>query len=87
VIQLAYESGINVFDLSEAYSGGRAELELGRILQRRGWKRSSYVVTTKIYWNTKCVEMTVGNVCHIHRLRTTSSVSYEGVSKSFRTES
>ena len=57
VIQLAYDSGINVFDLSEAYSGVRAELELGRILQQRGWKRSSYIVTTKIYWNTKCVQM------------------------------
>jgi aryl-alcohol dehydrogenase-like predicted oxidoreductase len=57
VIQLAYDSGINVFDLSEAYSGVRAELELGRILQRRGWKRSSYIVTTKIYWNTKCVTL------------------------------
>lgn len=57
VIQLAYDSGINVFDLSEAYSGVRAEVELGRILQRRGWKRSSYIVTTKIYWNTKCVQM------------------------------
>jgi len=57
VIQLAYDSGINVFDLSEAYSGVRAEVELGRILQRRGWKRSSYIVTTKIYWNTKCVHM------------------------------
>ncbi|PSN38408.1 Voltage-gated potassium channel subunit beta-2 [Blattella germanica] len=56
VIQLAYDSGINVFDLSEAYSGVRAELELGRILQRRGWKRSSYIVTTKIYWNTKSDE-------------------------------
>jgi aryl-alcohol dehydrogenase-like predicted oxidoreductase len=57
VIQLAYDSGINVFDLSEAYSGVRAEVELGRILQRRGWKRSSYIVTTKIYWNTKCVQI------------------------------
>nr|CAD7257319.1 unnamed protein product [Timema shepardi] len=56
VINLAYDSGINLFDLSEAYSGPRAEIELGRILQRQGWKRSSYVVTTKIYWNTKSEE-------------------------------
>ena len=56
VITLAYESGINVFDLSEAYSGPRAEIELGRILARRGWKRSSYIVTTKIYWNSKSDE-------------------------------
>lgn len=53
VVALAYDSGINVFDLSEAHSGHRAETELGRILLRRAWRRSSYVVTTKIYWNTK----------------------------------
>jgi aryl-alcohol dehydrogenase-like predicted oxidoreductase len=53
VVTLAYDSGINLFDLSEAYSGTRAESELGRILQRKGWKRASYVVTVKIYWNSK----------------------------------
>ncbi|XP_033210367.1 voltage-gated potassium channel subunit beta-2 isoform X3 [Belonocnema kinseyi] len=53
VVTLAYDSGINVFDLSEAHSGHKAEIQLGRILLRRCWKRSSYVVTTKIYWSTK----------------------------------
>ncbi|XP_066584450.1 voltage-gated potassium channel subunit beta-2 isoform X2 [Prorops nasuta] len=53
VVALAYDSGINVFDLSEAHSGHRAEVQFGRILLRRAWSRSSYVVTTKIYWNTK----------------------------------
>lgn len=75
IIVLAMDSGINVFDLSEAHSGKpdkqtkglyaisnrallscagtRAEVELGRILSRRGWKRTSYIVTTKIYWSTR----------------------------------
>ncbi|XP_026463990.1 LOW QUALITY PROTEIN: voltage-gated potassium channel subunit beta-2-like [Ctenocephalides felis] len=53
IVRLAVDSGINLFDLSEAHS---AETELGRILQRRGWKRSSYIVTTKIYWSTKSDE-------------------------------
>ncbi|XP_060516522.1 voltage-gated potassium channel subunit beta-2 isoform X2 [Cylas formicarius] len=56
VIVLAVESGINVFDLSEAHSGTRAEVELGRILARRGWKRTSFIVTTKIYWSTRSEE-------------------------------
>uniref|UniRef100_A0A1B6BY05 NADP-dependent oxidoreductase domain-containing protein n=1 Tax=Clastoptera arizonana TaxID=38151 RepID=A0A1B6BY05_9HEMI len=56
VIQAAYESGINVFDLSEAHCGLRAEVELGHILQKKGWKRSSFIVTTKIYWNSKSDE-------------------------------
>ncbi|XP_015836069.1 voltage-gated potassium channel subunit beta-2 [Tribolium castaneum] len=56
IIVLAVESGINVFDLSEAHSGTRAEVELGRILARRGWKRTCYIVTTKIYWSTRSEE-------------------------------
>ncbi|XP_066258770.1 voltage-gated potassium channel subunit beta-2 [Euwallacea similis] len=56
IIVLAVESGINVFDLSEAHSGTRAEVELGRILSRRGWKRTTFIVTTKIYWSTRSEE-------------------------------
>ncbi|XP_039280937.1 voltage-gated potassium channel subunit beta-2 isoform X2 [Nilaparvata lugens] len=56
VVHAAYECGINVFDLSEAHCGVRAELQLGHILQRKAWKRSSYIVTTKIYWNSKSDE-------------------------------
>lgn len=53
IITLAYDSGINVFDLSEAYSGPAAEVELGKILKKKGWKRTSYNVITKIYWTSK----------------------------------
>ncbi|KAB0798073.1 hypothetical protein PPYR_09066 [Photinus pyralis] len=56
IVSLAMDSGINVFDLSEAHSGTRAEVELGRILIRKGWKRSSFVVNTKIYWSTRSEE-------------------------------
>lgn len=56
VIILAVDSGINIFDLSEAHSGTRAEIELGRILARRAWKRTGYVVITKIYWSTRSEE-------------------------------
>lgn len=35
------------------FAGTRAEVELGRILTRRGWKRTCYIVTTKIYWSTR----------------------------------
>lgn len=34
----------------------RLETELGKIIARSGWKRSSYVITTKIYWSTKSEE-------------------------------
>lgn len=51
IIVMAFESGINVFDLSDGYCGPRAEVSLGRILKQRRWRRSSYVVMTKIYWS------------------------------------
>lgn len=53
VITVAYEAGINTFDLSEAYSGGRAEIQLGNILKKKAWRRTSYHVITKVYWNNK----------------------------------
>lgn len=49
ILKLAIDSGINLFDISEAHS----ETEIGKILQRTGWKRTSYVITTKVYWSTK----------------------------------
>ncbi|XP_024916235.1 voltage-gated potassium channel subunit beta-3 [Cynoglossus semilaevis] len=50
VLTLAYDSGVNLFDTAEIYASGRAETTLGNILKKKGWRRSSYVVTTKIYW-------------------------------------
>ncbi|CAK6982598.1 voltage-gated potassium channel subunit beta-3-like isoform X2 [Scomber scombrus] len=50
VMTLAYDSGVNLFDTAEVYASGRAETTLGNILKKKGWRRSSYVVTTKIYW-------------------------------------
>nr|XP_061810655.1 voltage-gated potassium channel subunit beta-2-like [Nerophis lumbriciformis] len=50
VMTLAYNNGINLFDTAEVYASGRAETTLGNILEKKGWRRSSYVVTTKIYW-------------------------------------
>ncbi|XP_037889416.1 voltage-gated potassium channel subunit beta-3-like isoform X2 [Glossina fuscipes] len=52
ILKLAIESGINLFDISEAHS----ETEIGKILQRTGWKRTAYVITTKVYWSTKSEE-------------------------------
>lgn len=56
IIKLAIDSGINLFDLSEAHSGIKAEIEMGKIIQKYGWKRNSYIIVTKIYWSTKSEE-------------------------------
>lgn len=31
----------------------RGEVELGRILKKRNVRRTSVIITTKIYWSTK----------------------------------
>ena len=46
----AYDGGVNFFDNAEVYAGGNAELLMGNILKRAGWKRSEYLVSTKIFW-------------------------------------
>ncbi|XP_069655883.1 voltage-gated potassium channel subunit beta-3 isoform X4 [Haliaeetus albicilla] len=48
VLSAAYESGVTLFDAAEA--SGRAEKMLGKILRSKGWRRSSYVVTTRVFW-------------------------------------
>ncbi|KAG5672992.1 hypothetical protein PVAND_003073 [Polypedilum vanderplanki] len=53
IIRLAYDSGINLFDLSDLHSGARAEIEFGNIIKKTNWKRMTYIVTVKIYWSIK----------------------------------
>ncbi|KAJ2954398.1 hypothetical protein O0L34_g2662 [Tuta absoluta] len=55
IIMTALENGINLFDLSEAHCA-KGEAELGRILKKRNVRRSSIIITTKIYWSTKSDE-------------------------------
>ncbi|XP_063739669.1 voltage-gated potassium channel subunit beta-2-like isoform X2 [Eleginops maclovinus] len=53
LMTLAYENGINLFDTAEVYSAGKAESVLGSIIKKKGWRRSSLVITTKIFWGGK----------------------------------
>lgn len=46
----AWEHGVNFFDNAEAYAHGNAELVMGRVLKELGWKRESYIISTKIFW-------------------------------------
>ncbi|XP_021032201.1 voltage-gated potassium channel subunit beta-3 [Mus caroli] len=50
LLTVAYEHGVNLFDTAEVYAAGKAERTLGNILKSKGWRRSSYVITTKIFW-------------------------------------
>ncbi|XP_019214844.1 voltage-gated potassium channel subunit beta-1 isoform X3 [Oreochromis niloticus] len=53
LMTLAYENGINLFDTAEVYAAGKAEVVLGNIIKKKGWRRSSLVITTKIFWGGK----------------------------------
>lgn len=54
-IQVGLFLGAVLFHMNSSivFLGTRAEIELGKIIERHSWKRSSFVVTTKIYWSTK----------------------------------
>lgn len=46
----AYDAGVNFFDNAENYARGKSEEVMGAALKKLGWRRGSYLVSTKIYW-------------------------------------
>ncbi|HEY3832564.1 MAG TPA: aldo/keto reductase [Acidimicrobiia bacterium] len=46
----AYEGGMNFFDNAESYAAGQSESIMGAAIDKLGWERHSYVVSTKVYW-------------------------------------
>jgi len=46
----AYQAGVNFFDNAEVYADGNAEIVMGNVLKKTGWKRSDLVISTKIFW-------------------------------------
>ncbi|MGA2514714.1 MAG: aldo/keto reductase [Candidatus Limnocylindrales bacterium] len=49
-MKAAWDAGVNFFDNAEAYDEGRAEEIAGQALRQLGWRRGSYIVSTKIYF-------------------------------------
>ena len=50
MMEAAYEAGVNFFDNAETYAGGKAEEIMGAALKKLGWRRGSYLVSTKLFW-------------------------------------
>lgn len=46
----AYDAGVNFFDNAEVYAQGESETIMGKALKKLGWRRGSYLVSTKLYW-------------------------------------
>jgi voltage-dependent potassium channel beta subunit len=46
----AYAAGVNFFDNAEVYAGGKSETIMGEVLKKMGWRRGSYLISTKFFW-------------------------------------
>jgi voltage-dependent potassium channel beta subunit len=47
---VAHDAGVNFFDNAEVYARGKSEVIMGGALKKLGWRRESYVVSTKFFW-------------------------------------
>jgi voltage-dependent potassium channel beta subunit len=47
---IAYDAGVNFFDNAEAYANGKAETVMGEVLKKKKWDRTSYLVSSKVYF-------------------------------------
>lgn len=50
IMSAAYDEGVNFFDNAESYASGKSEEVMGAALKKLGWRRSSYLVSSKYYW-------------------------------------
>ena len=50
LMDMAYEHGVNFFDNAEIYARGKSEIVMGDILKKRNWARSSYLVSSKVFF-------------------------------------
>ena len=50
LMHAAYNAGVNFFDNAEGYAEGRAEQVMGQILKEAGWRRSSFLVSSKVFF-------------------------------------
>jgi voltage-dependent potassium channel beta subunit len=50
LMSLAYDEGVNFFDNAEGYEAGESEALMGAALEKLGWSRDSYAVSSKVFW-------------------------------------
>jgi voltage-dependent potassium channel beta subunit len=50
---MAYDAGINFFDNAEVYALGESEKLMGRVLKKKNWDRTSYVVSSKAFFGSR----------------------------------
>ena len=50
IMAAAYDHGVNFFDNAEVYASGKSEEVMGKALKELNWRRSSYLISTKLFW-------------------------------------
>ncbi len=50
LMTIAYDAGVNFFDNAEVYNDGNAEIIMGEVIKKTGWKQHDLVLSTKIFW-------------------------------------
>lgn len=50
LMSYAYDQGVNFFDNAEVYALGESELMMGRIFKKKKWDRTSFCVSSKVYF-------------------------------------
>ncbi len=78
LMKLAYDNGVNFFDNAESYSGLKSEYVMGYLLKQFGWHRSTFVISSKVFWGGKLPNQTglsrkhIVEACHgaLERFRT-----------------
>lgn len=49
-MEAAFDAGINFFDNAETYAAGESERIMGEVLERVGWPRDAYCVSSKVFF-------------------------------------
>jgi voltage-dependent potassium channel beta subunit len=49
LLKTAYDAGVNFYDNAEIYEYGQAEIVMGKAIQKLGWRRDSYLVSSKVH--------------------------------------
>ena len=52
IMKVAYDAGVNFFDNAEVYEHGEAEIVMGKALKKLGWRRDSYLVSSKVMFGS-----------------------------------
>jgi voltage-dependent potassium channel beta subunit len=50
MMKTAFDAGVNFFDNAQAYAKGMSEEVMGAALKKLGWRRSSYLISSKYFW-------------------------------------